>query len=808
MTDRPDPDRTSPPPAEPDPLRPSSPVRRQARRVARAGISLIWAVPAIALVVTLALAWNIYSGRGVLVPVAFSDATGITPGETVVKFREITVGKVEAVRFTQDLKRVVLDLRVDDDIAKYIDANAQFWIVRPQVSARGISRLDTVLTGVFVEGDWDSEIGPEPETMLQGLDRPPLVRANEAGSWVVLSSDSASGISEGAPVMYRGVPVGRMENLRISDRDDGVIADVFIEAPHDRRLTTATVFWDTSGLSVSLGVQGLALNVNSLASLLQGGIQFDTLTSGGQPVPPGHVFRLEPDEATARASVFSDDETNDLRLTVLVDSAVRGLAKGADVQFQGLTVGRVADLKVRVIPGADGRARQVVQDVTIAVSPARLGLPTDSTPEQALAFLVERVADGLRARVASAGFLGTSLMVELVQVPGAPPARIAADAEPFPVLPSVESDIEDFTATAQGFISKIGALPLGETLRSFQDMANSITAFASSEDTRAVPQTLRKTLDEARSALEEVRSIATSLREGGASENAAATLAEARSLAERLNAASETLPDLIARLDGIAADAEGLDIAALGTRATEAASALRDLAGSEAVQALPGRVSEAVTSLLASAEAAVAAVKGPADEVQGLAADFRASGAVERIAPLLAEAEAAAAAVKLAAADVPDMVTKMDAAAESIDAFDFAGISAEAEGILQDLRAMLGTEDAGQLPKNLNDTLAAASGLLTDLRDGNAAGSLNTALASASTAADEVAVAARRLPQLSQRFEQLAARAEAVIATYGDRSAFNTEALTMMRELRRATAAFGSLARTIERNPRAFILGR
>ena len=75
MTDRPDPALPSPASAEPDPLRPSSPVRRQARRVARAGISLIWAVPALALVVTLALAWNAYTGRGVLVP--FTDPPAI-----------------------------------------------------------------------------------------------------------------------------------------------------------------------------------------------------------------------------------------------------------------------------------------------------------------------------------------------------------------------------------------------------------------------------------------------------------------------------------------------------------------------------------------------------------------------------------------------------------------------------------------------------------------------------------------------------------------------------------------------------------
>ena len=46
------------------------------------------------------------------------------------------------------------------------------------------------------------------------------------------------------------------------------------------------------------------------------------------------------------------------------------------------------------------------------------------------------------------------------------------------------------------------------------------------------------------------------------------------------------------------------------------------------------------------------------------------------------------------------------------------------------------------------------------------------------------------------------------MAAYGDRSTFNSEMVSTLSELRRATAAFGSLARMIERNPRAFILGR
>ncbi|KGJ03376.1 paraquat-inducible protein B [Paracoccus halophilus] len=655
---------------------------------------MIWLVPILALIVTLGVGWNMIAGRGTLISVAFKDATGITPGETAVKFREITVGNVEAVRFTEDLQRVVVDIRIERDLAEYIDSDAEFWIVRPQVSAQGISRLDTVLTGSFIEGYWDDRPG-EPQRSFVGLDKPPLISQGEQGTRVVLSTSQTRGMSEGAPVTYRGLQVGRMQNLRLSDDGENVLADVFIEAPHDRRLTTSTVFWDTSGFSVSLGAQGLSLNVNSLASVLQGGAEFATLTSGGAPVEDGHVFVLQRDGAAARDNLFAD-ESSLLRLTMLIDESVTGLEIGANVQFMGLTVGRVTALAARVVSDEQGRDR-VQQEVTLAVTPTRLGLPADTGQDAALDFIAGQVEAGLRARLSSAGFFGTSLEVELVELPDAAPARLDRAAQPHPVIPSVPGEITDFSETAQGFLSRVGNLPIEEALKSATDMMNSVTALASSEDTRAIPGALRGTLDEAQAA---------------------------------------------------------------------------------------------------------------AGEIRGATAELRESGALTQISAMVDEATAAAEAVKLAAADVPAMVDQIDATAAKVEAVDYAAIGAEAEGILRDIRALLGTEDAEQLPRNLSDTLQAASGLLNDLRDGNAAGSLNEALASASTAAQDVSASVQRLPQLSARLERLAARADAVLAAYGERSSFNTETVNLMREMRRAANAFGSLARMIERNPQAFILGR
>ncbi len=775
--------------------RPASPVRKTAVRAAQAGVNIIWLVPILALIVTLGVAWNAYAGRGEMIEVEFADATGITPGETTLRFREITVGQVESVRFTPDLSRVVVEIRVDKDIVRYIDSDAEFWIVRPQVSAQGVTRLDTVLTGAFIEGFWDAEVKDQTRSFV-GLERAPLIREDAEGTWVTLRLDEASGLSAGAPVTFRGIQVGRLEYLRLSDEDDSVLVDAFIEAPHDRRLSTATVFWNTSGFSLSLGARGVSFNVNSLASVLQGGVSFDTFVSGGRPIESGQVFAVLPDEDAARANVFVNDPNGQLRLAMQIDGGVQGLEKGADVLFKGLRVGVVSDIQT-MIDNQPGDGATVRQTAILDISPLKLGLGSEATPESALEFLKSEVEGGLRARVASSGFFGSTLVVEMIEVPDAPPAQIDAEAQPFPTLPTTEPALSDFSQTAEGLLARVDNLPIEQVLTSATDMMNSVTALVSSQDTRAIPEYLRSALEDARTTLADIRGMVAKLRDTGAAENAGQTLEIAREMTGKLNQALDRLPDILESIQKASTSVQDVDFASIGAQLDATLQDVRDVIGSPEAEALPEKIAALVQTLDSAAA-----------QIDKLAGEIQASGAGQNLGKMVEEATAAFQSVKEAAVDVPAMVDQIDAAAAEVGKVDFAAISAQTEGILADLRAMLGSEDAEQLPRNLSATLEAAAGLLNDLRDGNAAGSLNNALNSASLAADEVARSVKQLPQLIQRLQATAARADAVLAAYGDRSAFNSEAINMLRELRRATASFGSLARMIERNPRAFILGR
>lgn len=278
-------------------------------------------MPLLALAVTLGVAWKSYSDRGVLIEIDFADATGIVPGETALKFREVEVGRVETVGFNDDLSSVRIGVRVHKEVAHYIDSEARFWLVRPQVSAQGISRLDTVLSGTFIEGFWDATPNGE-HGIFKGLDQPPVAPDPTKGTWIELRAEDAGGLADGAPVLFRGVTVGRLQNLRLSDFGAGVTIDAYIEAPYDKRLSTTTRFWDTSGFKVSVGAGGVNLDVRSLATLVQGGVEFDTYSTGGTVVKNGTPFRLYRSAEDARSSIFGNDAVDPAQFTLLFDDAI------------------------------------------------------------------------------------------------------------------------------------------------------------------------------------------------------------------------------------------------------------------------------------------------------------------------------------------------------------------------------------------------------------------------------------------------------------------------------------------------------
>ncbi|MEI4470346.1 MlaD family protein [Frigidibacter sp. MR17.24] len=619
-------------------------------------LSPVWLIPIVALAVSLGVAWNSYADRGRLISVKFDNASGIEAGSTLLKYRDVTVGRVEQVGFSAGLNQVDVQIRVAKDVAPYVDQDAEFWVVRPEVSVRGVTGLDTVLSGAYIAGNWDSE-QDEPKVEFEGLAQAPLISGpGRRGLQVTLRMEDGNQISAGAPVLYRGISVGSVGTPRLSDDGSHVLVDAVIDEAYADRLTTMTRFWDTSGFDVNVGSSGINLDVRSLASLIEGGISFETVISGGEPATPGQVYDVFGDETSARDSIFSNPMERGIPLSASFDGSVAGLAAKADVIFRGLKVGEVTDLTAEAV--GEGAARQVSMLVRFEVQPGRLGLDEEASTEDPVEVMASFVRDrGLRARLATGSILTGSLVVELVEDPD-DPATLDTSVEGYPMLESAAASVQDFASTSQGVIRRINGLPIEELMRSAIDTLDSIRAVAADPGTRRLPGSAADLLDDTRSRVnsEQITAII---------DDFAATAAAARATVEKIEQgqAIDRLIGAVGRLDGILAnvDSAAADFPAI----TDQVRALSEKLNTIPVQELSASANDLVQSAdaILSTEGArqlPASLSAALDEVRLFLGQVREGGAIENANSAISAAEQAANAIRDAAATLPDLSARLN----------------------------------------------------------------------------------------------------------------------------------------------------
>jgi paraquat-inducible protein B len=780
-------------------------------------VSVVWLVPLAALLIALGIAWQTWVDRGPVIEILFDDAAGVTRGVTELRFRNVTVGMVEYVRFTDELDRVVVGVRVTPQVADFIDDSAQFWVVRPEVNASGITGLETVLTGVFLEGWWDTTPG-DTVYRHEGLRTAPLLREGEPGLRLRLWT-TAGVLTTTVPLIYKGVPVGRIGPADVAPDGTAVVAEAVIDAPYDNLVTEATRFWDASGFSISIGSNGAAVNFDSIASLIIGGITFDTFVSGAPLARDGDEFEVFYDQAAARASIFNRPGGSIVNVSAIFSGDITGLALGSPVELGGLRIGEVSGINGVIDPVAFGDDNVRLQTV-LSLQPTRMGLDTDVSEAEALDWLEAQIADGMRARLATGSILSGGLKVQFLVDPDAPPAELDFSARPYPEMPTTASDITDVAATAQGALSRIEALPIEQLLDSaigFLDNASmlvgspevqsvpgevaaligDVRAVVGDPGVQAVPEQLTAVLTEIEGTVTDLRALIAEVQAQDAIGRLLATVDSIQSTATAAETALAGLPPVIDQIQTISANIAALPLDQIAADAGSLLASVDDLMASPEVAALPAEINGTVTELrafltdlrsgplMADAEATAAAARQAAENIATAAAN--ADAAIAGLPALVDQVNALAA----RAADLPleDLVTKATELLASVD-------------------TLVSSDSVAALPADLSAALADLRAILTDIREAGVIETANATMRSAQEAVDQIGTAAEQLPGMIDRVNALLNTAATAIAGVGETSSVVRDAREAMREITRAAEAVAQLARTIERDPNSLLFGR
>ncbi|MGA9367749.1 MAG: MlaD family protein, partial [Steroidobacteraceae bacterium] len=283
-----------PDPAEHEDL--PSPVIRNHRWIPR----LVWLVPIAAAVLGISLLVRSWAEQGPRVTITFLSGEGIEAGKTLVKYRDVTVGRVSAVTLSADHQTVLVSADLVKSAATLLNEDTKFWVVRPRIGVGWASGLDTLLSGIYIGMQTGASTRARSEFV--GLESPPPLAHGPHGTLIELRAPAAGSLAVGAPVYFRDFQVGRVIDENLSG-DGSTRVSVFIDAPYDRFVKTDTRFWNASGISLSLTADGLRVRTESLAAVLAGGVAFDDGPPGAQPATsrPRTRFTLYRSEAEAMA---------------------------------------------------------------------------------------------------------------------------------------------------------------------------------------------------------------------------------------------------------------------------------------------------------------------------------------------------------------------------------------------------------------------------------------------------------------------------------------------------------------------------
>jgi paraquat-inducible protein B len=417
--------------------------------------SIVWLVPIVAAAIGAWLAVHALLERGPEITISFKSADGIEAGKTKIKYKSVDVGQVTTISISKDRSHVVVHAQMAKDAASFLRGDTQFWVVRPRIAGGSVSGLSTLLGGTYIGMDAGESADTARE--FKGLENPPVVTLGVPGRQFVLHGEDLGSLEVGAPVYFRRVEVGRVTALGLDKDGHGVTVKVFIDAPYDQYVNYNSRFWQASGVDLTLSASGIKLDTQSLVSILIGGLAFETLPDApfSPPAEADASFEL----FASRAAAFAPSTAGYHTFVLYFSESVRGLEKGAPVDFRGVNLGEVHGIDIEF-----DRANKTLRiPVLVRLYPDRLqrrelrrtATLSDIERRELIDAMIER---GLRAQLRTGSLLTGQLYVALDFFPHAKPVRIDWKADP-PSIPTVPGSLTNLETSLTSVMGKLDKIP-------------------------------------------------------------------------------------------------------------------------------------------------------------------------------------------------------------------------------------------------------------------------------------------------------------------------------------------------------------
>lgn len=427
-------------------------------------ISRYWIFPLLILGIAGSLYLKNLAKRGHTITISFPDAENMEAGKTKVKLRNVPIGTVKHIELSDDLKQTLVTVEIQKKLESILSEDTRFWVVKPRIDSQGVSGFGTLLSGAHI-GVLPGK-SPKFVEKFIGLEKPPVLTINDDGLHLVLLSTAEKQLKVGNAIYYKGMKVGVVETFEYDINFQKARYGIYISKPFDSLVDTNTSFWSMGAFAVRTSAEGVKVDVNSIESLVSGGIQFGNFenTMKGKEVRNGYVFTL----FESRGDVLENREYEGKEFVVQAERSISGLFKGAPVEYRGVKIGRVVTPHISFDELRKIQKKYKIADsgkipVVIRIEPARFS--TLAAKDINKFFETEFrgwVEGGLRARLSFNNLLTGSLKISL-DLKKSKPRKIQYYG-PYPVIPYYDSGVGEITGNLNNLLTKLNSLPLNELM--------------------------------------------------------------------------------------------------------------------------------------------------------------------------------------------------------------------------------------------------------------------------------------------------------------------------------------------------------
>ncbi len=297
----------------------------------------IWIVPFIALVIAGWLVYQYYTTQGPEIRIKFKNSGGLVAGQSVIKFRDVPVGKVEKIEINSDDEGVTVFASVNKDVEPFLNETTKFWIVKAKVDTSGIQGLDTLLSGSYIK--MYAKKGKKKKREFIGLENPYIDISD--GDYYVLKSQVSVKVKETTPIYFKGMQVGEVDKLALDLKTKDLIIVVRIYKKYTNLVNETTKFWIQSMVNLKLNDNQLDVNVAPLPTLLLGGIAFTSKFDKNYKKDYSKIYKLYENEAQTNKNKIKYVEPIYKKVLFKYSEDVSSIDVGMSIKYKGINIGDI-----------------------------------------------------------------------------------------------------------------------------------------------------------------------------------------------------------------------------------------------------------------------------------------------------------------------------------------------------------------------------------------------------------------------------------------------------------------------------------